>query len=52
MFRFCRLNLGSLYLTLTATSTPCAIVGSTLGKIIVSHLVISIGPTLLDILMP
>jgi hypothetical protein len=52
MFPFCWLSLGSLYLILTTTSTPYAIVGSALGEIIVSCLVTSIGSTPLDILMP
>ncbi len=46
------LTLGSLYLTFIAIGTPFAIVGSILGKITFSCLVISIGLTPLDILIP
>jgi hypothetical protein len=44
--------MGSLYLTLTTIGTPFVNVGSVFGKITISYLVINIGSTPLDILMP
>ncbi len=52
MLPLCRLNLGSLYLTFIATSTPSVIIGPTFGKTIISSLIANISSTPLDILMP